>query len=76
MYMAESANLSKGALFRKKIVRFFKEIRAELKKVIWPTKQQLINNTAAVLVVCAIIGAIIWILDFGLGRLVQATLAR
>ena len=28
---------------------FFKDVKAELKKVIWPTKKQLVNNTVAVI---------------------------
>ena len=35
---------------------FFKDFKAELKKVIWPTPKQLVNNTSAVL-------AIVFVLD-------------
>lgn len=38
---------------------FFKGVKAEIKKVIWPTKNQLINNTALVLVLVAALGVII-----------------
>lgn len=47
--------------------RFFREIRMELKKVIWPTREQLVNNTLIVFAACLLIGAIIWIADAGLG---------
>ena len=30
---------------------FFKDFKAELKKVIWPTPKQLVNNTVAVVVI-------------------------
>jgi len=53
----------------KRLARFAKEVRAELKKVIWPSRNQVINNTITVLVTCLIIGGIIWILDFILGQL-------
>lgn len=42
---------------------FFKDFKAELKKVIWPTPKQLVNNTVAVVVIVAIVGAIVFVLD-------------
>jgi len=56
---------------QKNLGKFFKDVRSELKKVIWPNKAQLINNTATVIAACVIIGAIIWVADFGLTRLAQ-----
>ena len=48
----------------KKVKRhFFKDFKAELKKVIWPTPKQLINNTIAVIVIVIIVGAIVFALD-------------
>lgn len=49
--------------FGKKISKFFKEIRSELKKVVWPSKKQLVNNTTTVIVACLLIGVIIWVSD-------------
>ena len=42
---------------------FFMDFKAELKKVIWPTPKQLVNNTVAVIVIVAIVGAIVFALD-------------
>ena len=42
---------------------FFKDFKAELKKVIWPTSKQLINNTIAVVVIVIITAAIVFVLD-------------
>ena len=28
-----------------KVVKYFKDLKSEFKKVVWPTKQQVINNT-------------------------------
>ncbi len=53
----------------KRAGRFIKEIRIEIKKVIWPTKQQLINNTLIVFAACLLLGAVVWIADAGLGFL-------
>lgn len=65
--MAERAKKSKNAKGR--FLKFFRDIKSELKKVIWPTKTQLINNTITVLVICLILGAFIWGLDYGLNLL-------
>ena len=47
----------------KKIGKLFRDIRLEMKKVVWPSRQQLINNTLTVLAVCLIIGVVIWVAD-------------
>ena len=43
---------------------FFKDFKAELKKVIWPTPKQLVNGTIAVVVIVLIASAIVFVLDF------------
>ena len=42
---------------------FFKGLKAELKKVIWPTPKQLVNNTIAVITIVLITTLIVFILD-------------
>ena len=74
--MAEDAKSSKLATARKNTLRFFKEVRMELKKVIWPTRQQLTNNTVTVILVCLVVGSLIWVVDWGLTVLVEATLLK
>lgn len=64
--MTENVKLTKFKGIQKNMVRFFKEVRHELRKVIWPNKQQLTNNTVTVLLSCLVIGAIIWVVDIGL----------
>ena len=43
---------------------FMKEFKAELKRVIWLTPKQLLNNTVAVITVVLITAAIVFVLDF------------
>ena len=43
---------------------FFKDFKAELKKVIWPTPKQLVNNTVAVITIVLITAVIVFVLDF------------
>ena len=49
---------------------FLKDFKAELKKVIWPTPKQLVNNTSAVLAIVLITAVIVFALDvvFDLGN--------
>lgn len=56
-----------------KAIKLFKEVKSELKKVVWLTRKQLLNNTIAVFAVCLFFGIIIWIVDFGMSRIVEAT---
>ena len=42
---------------------FFKDFKAELKKVNWPTPKQLVNNTTAVVTIVIITAAIVFVLD-------------
>lgn len=42
---------------------FFKDFKAELKKVNWPTPKQLLNNTIAVITIVFITAAIVFVLD-------------
>jgi preprotein translocase subunit SecE len=50
--------------FFAKASRFFREMKAESKKVVWPSKKQIINNTGIVLGVMAVVGGGIWIVDW------------
>ena len=43
--------------------QFFKDFKAELKKVIWPTPKQLVNNTSAVVAIVLVTAAIVFVLD-------------
>lgn len=43
---------------------FFKDVKAELKKVTWPTTKQVVNNTVGVIIIVIITAIIVFILDF------------
>lgn len=45
------------------------ELRGEVKKIVWPSKEQTRDNTVIVLACCLVLGAFIWIVDaiFSLG---------
>ena len=49
--------------FFKRVAKWFREMKSELKKVVWPTKSQMVNNTVIVLVCTLIVGICIWVFD-------------
>ena len=47
-----------------RLMRFIREVWAELRKVIWPTRKQMITYTTVVLVFVAFMVALVYLLDF------------
>ena len=43
---------------------WFREMKSELKKVVWPTPQQVLKNTAIVVACVVAVGIFIWLFDF------------
>ena len=58
------------------ICRYFRELRSELKKVVWSTPKQVLKSTIIVLVCVLIVGVFIWVFDFvarfGIDTLINA----
>ncbi len=50
--------------FMKKASRYFKDLRSEMKKVVWPSKKQVFKNTGVAFVMMGAVGVVIWILDW------------
>ena len=46
-----------------RIARWFREMRSELKKVVWTGKSQLVKNTLTVIACSIVVGAFIWVFD-------------
>ena len=46
-----------------RITRYFREVKSEMKKVVWPSRKQVVNNTIVVIAAVLVIGIIIWVLD-------------
>ncbi len=53
-----------------RLARFFREIVAELRKVIWPTRKELLTYTTVVVVFVAVILTVVGLLDLGFAKLV------
>ena len=67
---------SKGAkrTILKRVIGFFKDYKSEIKKIVWPGFKDVAKNTGIVLAMCLIVGAFIWLLDLGLGKLIELIL--
>ena len=56
-----------------KTCKYFRELRSELKKVVWPTPKQVAKNTLIVVCCVLAVGVFIWLFDavanFGISAL-------
>ena len=48
----------------KGIAKFFKDLKGETKKIVWPGRKMVIKSTGIVLAAILVVGAGIWIIDF------------
>ena len=46
-----------------RIVKYFREARAEMRKVTWPTRQEALHLTGIVLAVTVAMSILLWVLD-------------
>lgn len=61
-------NIGKG------IVRFFKDLRGETKKIVWPDAKMVVKSTGVVLATVLVLGAGVWILDFATSGAITAVM--
>ena len=47
-----------------RIRKYFRELKSELGKVVWPTPKQVVKNTLIVIASVLVIGVFIWLFDF------------
>lgn len=52
-------------------VQFLRDVRIEMKKVIWPSREEVLNYTAVVLITVAVITSVVLALDLVLSKLLQ-----
>ena len=60
--------------FFEKIGKWFREMRSELKKVVWPTRKQMINNTLVSVGVMLVSALGVWVFDLIASNLVNGLL--
>lgn len=56
---------------KEKIVNFVNDVVKEMKKVTWPTKDELKESTSIVIVVCLILALFTYVIDLGVSKLLQ-----
>ena len=54
------------------VKRWFREMKSELKKVVWPNRKTVIRNTLVVIVVVLVIGVLIWVFDWLAAAVIRA----
>ena len=74
--MAEAKKANWFKRFFGGIARYFRELRSELKKVVWPTPKQVLKNALIVCACVVCVGVFIWVFDFvaefGISKLLEA----
>lgn len=53
---------------------YFRGVRMEMKKVVWPNRSELVSYTAIVIVVCALFALGFWLIDTGVLAALKAIL--
>jgi len=56
---------------KEKIVNFFNDVVKEMKKVTWPTKEELKESTTIVIVVCLMLAAFTYAVDMVVSQIMQ-----
>ena len=55
-----------------RIALFYRQVVAEMRKVVWPTRQELITYTIVVVVFVSVFAGLVLVFDVGVARTVKA----
>jgi preprotein translocase subunit SecE len=58
------------------VIGFGREARAEVRKVVWPTRQETVQTTLMVIVAVIVLGILLWLIDMVLVNAVQYLTGR
>jgi len=58
------------------IAKSFKETRAEVRKVTWPNRKELLQHTEVVITSIILVGAVLWIVDLAFGQVLNLFLSK
>lgn len=73
-YLEVKASKGSKLTIPKRVIRFFRDYKSEIKKIVWPGIRDVAKNTGIVLIMCLLVGAFIWLIDLGLGKLLELIL--
>ncbi len=54
-----------------RFILLLRDYKSEIKKIVWPGIREVVKNTIVVLVISLLVGAFIWLIDWGLGTLMK-----
>lgn len=57
-----------------RIKEFFKEVKSEVKKVVYPSKDELVGSTWVVIIAVVVVSLFLGVVDLGLSKLVSRLL--
>ena len=69
---AAAASTTKKPRQKGRIKEYFKGVKLEMKKVVWPTKKEMGSFTAVVLITCAAFALAFWAIDSGVLAAIKA----
>lgn len=49
------------------ISKWFRDFRSECKKIVWPTRKQVVNNTLVVIAVAVVVCILVYVMDVSFG---------
>lgn len=55
----------------RRFIQFLRDYKSEIKKIVWPGLHDVVKNTVVVLILSALVGVFIWLIDWGLGSLMD-----
>ena len=59
-----------------KVLTYIKEVRAELVKVVWPKREEVVRLTLIVILISGIVGVYLGVLDFALTKLLELLISQ
>ncbi|HQL35846.1 MAG TPA: preprotein translocase subunit SecE [Bacillota bacterium] len=60
-----------GAAKKFDVAKSFKETKAEVRKVTWPNKKELLQHTEVVITSIILVGVVLWVTDFAFGKVLN-----
>ena len=69
-------NLKFFGSFKMSPLQFLKEVKEELDRVTWPSKEEVVEATFGVVVFCAFIAVYFWLTDFVFSKILEFIIAK
>ncbi|KUO77368.1 MAG: hypothetical protein APF77_23030 [Clostridia bacterium BRH_c25] len=65
-----------GAAKKFDVAKSFRETRAEVRKVTWPNRKELLQHTEVVVTSIILVGAILWLVDLAFGQILNLVIGK